>query len=1227
MKTSTISDLELTVLTDSFVLQEPSPSATLRILRERIYTFDGLDEHAVMASLAEEAKLEPQQLKTTQTLAAQLAKGVRKARLDSGGVDLLTQEFTLDSREGVALMCLAEAMLRVPDTETRNKLIRDKIVDQDWQSHVGNSPSLFVNASAWGLALTGKILKQPDEKSLASALTGVLRTGGERVVRAGVAFAMKLLGKQFVTGQTIEEALGLAQGRERLGYRYTYDMLGESALTSDDADAYYEAYAHTIEKVGRAAAGRGAIEGPGVSVKLTGLHPRYEVLQRDRVLAEMYPRLLALARAAKRWNIGFHLDQEEAARFPLTLEMLERLAHEPELAGWEGLGISLQAYQKRGRAVIDWVIALGRETKRRIFVRLVKGAYWDTEIKRCQAEGSAGYPVFTRKVHSDVSYLACTKALFAAPDAVFPQFATHNAFSIAAVHTLGVGKAYEFQCLHGMGESVYDQVVGDRRLGRACRVYAPVGRHATLLAYLVRRLLENGANSSFVNQVVDTSISIEDIVADPVATSALTGGLSHPAIPMPTMLLPWRSSASAATATEKVGAGIAQGDAVPLTFGHADADSVMLVAAQAGGGWSALPVHERAQILVRVAERLEQGVPVLQSVLVHESGVTLANASEELRNAADLCRFYAAQALSDKNLSTAKPRGPVVVLAPMTSPLAWPVGQIAAALVTGNAVVFKPTSLANRTGWCLVGLFHANGVPPKVLQLAVGDGRTLGAALVAHPYTAAVLLAGSRGTVAEVARNVTASIQVPVLLARSTPCNAMVVDSSALPEQVITDAVTGAFDGAGRQAGALKILCVQDVVAPKVLEMLCAMLNERGVGDALASASDIGPLPHAAMCQTFEQYLNRLAGKGYAVTRAGRMPSRATGAFVQPAIVDLGSFDQLHGIDIGVVGPVLHVVRWSSDQLEALISALEQHIAPATLGLHTRIHETAGQVSSLHKFASIYVNRAVHGTRTGMQVDGASTTDFGPSPTGPLYLRELVRNLYGPVGRTQGPFAQSSDLQSSNYLEYPVLVNGRLKSRSAFEARGLAQRVELLERLSTIATSGGTSHAERHLGELRALANSLASMSLPSLSGEENTLVFVPRGPVLCKGPSKDGVLAQVMVAIACGASVVLSKSVEHERYLKILGAEWCQLVDAERVFLDAPLAPVAVLGEAEVDSNLVTVPRQHAKSSPAGVAIPVLSEDANGRYPWWRLVIERQITINVSASGGNTQLAATGQA
>src|SRR6266536_2457447 len=513
-------------------------------LRRRIAETYRADEAATVRALINEARLAPAELDATQKLATNLAVAVRAERSTAGGVDALMLEFSLDSREGVALMCLAEALLRIPDAATRDRLIRDKIARGDWRAHVGASPSLFVNAAAWGLLVTGKLVDSRSEGALEQALASLLRKGGEPLIRKGVDLAMRLLGRQFVTGRTIDEALANAREREARGYTFSFDMLGEAALTAMDAQRYVEDYEHAIGAIGRAANGRGVAAGPGISVKLSALHPRYSRAQRERVEAELWPRVAALARLAKEHDIGFNIDAEEADRLDLSLDVLAHLMTEPDLAGWDGLGFVVQCYQKRARPTIDWLVALARKRKRRLMLRLVKGAYWDSEIKRAQIDGLADYPVFTRKGQTDVAYLACAKAMLAAPDVVYPQFATHNAFTLAAIHTLAGDARYEFQCLHGMGESIYDHVVGANKLARACRIYAPVGSHETLLAYLVRRLLENGANSSFVNRIVDPAVAIEALVADPVAQARVTGGTPHPRIPLPTALYPGRRNSS-----------------------------------------------------------------------------------------------------------------------------------------------------------------------------------------------------------------------------------------------------------------------------------------------------------------------------------------------------------------------------------------------------------------------------------------------------------------------------------------------------------------------------------------------------------------------------------------------------------------------------------------------------------------------------------------------------------
>ncbi len=1209
----------------------------------------------------EQARMDPPTLAKAQALAAQLAQGVRDARIDAGGVDLLTQEFSLDSREGIALMCLAEAMLRIPDTPTRNQLIRDKIVDADWRAHLGKSPSLFVNATAWGLLVTGKLLKQPDESALAEALTRVIRKGGEAVVRAGVAYAMRMLGKQFVTGQTIEEAIGVAKGREATGYRYSYDMLGEAALTDEDAQAYFESYRHAIEAIGKDAQARGPIDGPGVSVKISGLHPRYELMQRDRVLVELYPRLLELAQLAKHYGIGFHLDQEESARFDLTLEMLEMLSHAPSLVGWNGIGISLQSYQKRGRAVADWIIALARATGRRFNIRLVKGAYWDTEIKLAQDAGAAGYPVFTRKVHSDVSYIACAKALLAAPDAIFPQFATHNAFSIAAVHTLAGNQAYEFQCLHGMGETVYDQVVGPSKLGRACRIYAPVGPHATLLAYLVRRLLENGANSSFVNQIVDPAVSIDDLVEDPVARAARTGGKPHGGIVAPGAVLPERINAQALSfdnarefldavgqlrATRPAVQSIAASgnpraaDATRLVYSAGDttevigsvsdidpsvASDVLAAASAAADGWSRTPCLERAAVLERVADAMESASARIGARLVLENGMTLAEAAEEVRSAINVCRLYAYQIKTDLRLHAAEPLGVVVGLAPVSSPMVALVEQISASLAAGNAVIAKPSPGASLVAGEVVGAFHRSGVPVGALQLVLGAGETVGRALISDERVAAVLFAGSIESAQAVSTALAALAQPPRLLGMVGGVNAMVVDSSALPEQVISDAMASAFKRAGQGAASLRLLCLQDSTADKVLRMLKGMLSERVIGSPLSVASDIGPMATRSVRDRVDAYLEKLSRNGFSLTRATLPAQCAKGHFVAPTIVDLGDLDGLAAFDGTVIGPVLHVVRFKTGDIDSLLARLND-LGCGVLGLHTRINEAVGKLLSRSKANSVCVNRAMHSPFPGMQPSGGfGPCGAAPMSGGPLTLFALTRTVAPSFNAVQGPFAPAPGTASEKFYEFPVVsANGKsLNRRSAMtKAREAACRnVDALYGLAMSLHVDNLFIVEiaKQRAHLITLIQRSDPISLPALTGEENTIELLPRGRVLCAGESAGDLVFQAMMASAFGNEVILLATPFAQEIAAKLGKS-CSIVQSA----DATSVILGDLASVHPDAVMVTRKQKdmmRLRAAAMQSKLGCVEETASGGYDWSLLVRERVTTVNASAAGGNTQL------
>ncbi|WP_089161474.1 bifunctional proline dehydrogenase/L-glutamate gamma-semialdehyde dehydrogenase PutA [Caballeronia sordidicola] len=1230
-------------------------TSDLLVLRRRIKDASNLPEDVVVRELIKAAYLDPETLSRVQELATRLAQGVRDTRIDAGGVDLLTQEFSLDSREGIALMCLAEAMLRIPDTPTRNQLIRDKIVDADWRAHLGKSPSLFVNATAWGLLVTGKLLKQPDEKSLSEALTSVVRKGGEAVVRSGVAYAMRLLGKQFVTGQTIEEAIGVAKSREGQGYRFSYDMLGEAALTEEDAEAYFQSYRHAIEAIGKDALTRGVIEGPGVSVKISGLHARYELSQRERVIEELYPRLLGLAQLAKKYAIGFHLDQEESARFDLTLEMLERLCFEPSLIGWNGIGISLQAYQKRGRFVADWLIALARSTGRRINTRLVKGAYWDTEIKLAQDAGSEGYPVFTRKVHSDVSYIACAKALIAAPDAIFPQFATHNAFSIAAVHTLAGNIDYEFQCLHGMGESVYDQVVGPGKLGRACRVYAPVGPHATLLAYLVRRLLENGANSSFVNQVVDPNVSIADIVVSPLEKAARTNGRMHDGIPSPRNVLPGRVNAAALRLSSSDGFAKAVGelrsarvnvrsivaggvvtdsDATNLVYSAADSTEVigsidtcrpgaiegaLQGATEGWAQWSDSGVQFRGTVLENVANNLEERGASLGALLVLETGATMAEAAEEIRSAVNMCRLYAYELRAERWLQNSRPLGVVVCIASSFNPLMTLVGQLSSALAAGNGVIAKPAQCGSLVAYEIVTTFLRAGVPSLALQLVLGNGESAGRALVMDRRVKAIMFSGSQDAAARISTQVSALAQPPKLLFSLRSVNAMIVDSSALPEQVILDATVSAFTSAGQSAMALRILCLQDSIAEKTLKMLKGILSERATGNPLDAATDIGPVATQDIKTVAESYLQRLQQAGFAVTRGRPVKDMRNGNFVCPAIVDLGIAENISSVVPGVSGPILHVVRYRTGELADLVERLNA-VGCGVLGLHTRINEATGKLLSKTTASSVCVNRAMHSTFIGMQPSGGfGATGSGPMMAGPLSLSSLTAQGSHQLAPEEGPFVSTNNL-ASKFYEFPIENgSGRFHDRRDALATEKARRRKSVDALFAMMSVAGRSSSSGLRDELTRLIARSDPVTLPALAGEENTLEFLPRGMVLCVSGKDDEVVFQAMIASAFGNSVLIAPCESAQAVKGELG---------ERCFI-AETAEFQSFVEGRRSAASVAVVLTPARTLlPDGLAgacmngrIPVVETDFASGCDFTSLIRERLTTVNASAAGGNTQL------
>lgn len=997
-----------------------APQAKLRAAITAAYR---MDEAACVESVLPQAALSAEQLVRVQQKAAELIKGVRAAQAGHKGLGNLLHEYQLSSEEGVALMCLAEAMLRVPDKQTVHRLIRDKIATVDWKQHLGKSDSFFINAVSWGLLLTGKILSRDDktqQKSLLNAAHRLLERSAEPVIRTAMGRAMTILGSQFVCGQTIEESLAVSKKYHAQGYQHTYDMLGEAARSEEKAQQYLASYHAAIESVGKQATSADIHRNPAVSIKLSALHPRYEFSQQHTVLPILIERVKALALQAKAFNIGCVIDAEEADRLDISLDVVEALAADPDLQGWNGLGLAVQAYQKRALPVLDWLIDLAQRTSRRLMVRLVKGAYWDAEIKDSQVRGLAGYPVFTRKTATDVNYLACAKKMLAAPVAIYPQFGTHNAFTIAAVMELvGERRDFEFQCLHGMGHFLYDQLVNpDPALGWPCRVYAPVGTHEDLLSYLVRRILENGANSSFMHQVVDPSVSVETLVADPVAKLASYSEKAHPSIPLPLHLYNrpfskderlnsrgidmsnWEQLAELQKKMDVVDI-VSLRSGIPANASQKDVITALDKAQSAAAKWDQVSIEQRASYLEKAADLFEANQAMLMSIAVREAGKTIPSALAEVREAVDFCRYYAVQARQELSVKTLPGptgelnqlsmhgRGIAVCISPWNFPLAIFTGQVVAALVSGNVVVAKPAEQTPLMAVKAVELLHQAGIPQDVLQLLLGTGETVGAALVADSRVSTVLFTGST----ETARAINQALAqrpgpLATFIAETGGQNAMIVDSTALPEQVIVDVVQSAFDSAGQRCSALRVLYLQDDIADNVINLLKGAMAEIKVGDPSLLATDIGPVidqDAKTMLEKHKQYLYQHGKLIYEVPVPDVIAQQ--GLFFGPCAFEIASLDLLKR---EVFGPVLHVIRYAAKDLDKVIAAINNTGYGLTLGIHSRIHSTIEYIRARMRVGNVYVNRNMIGAVVGVQpFGGEGLSGTGPKAGGPHYLPRL----------------------------------------------------------------------------------------------------------------------------------------------------------------------------------------------------------------------------------------------
>ncbi|RJL00505.1 bifunctional proline dehydrogenase/L-glutamate gamma-semialdehyde dehydrogenase PutA [Paracoccus aestuarii] len=1122
-------------------------------------------EGPLLDRLVAEADLSPAMRARISDRAAALVRRIRSESKPTM-MELMLAEYGLSTREGVALMCLAEAMLRVPDRHTIDALIEDKIAPSDWGRHLGESSSSLVNASTWALMLTGRVL-DADQPGLAGTLRGAIRRLGEPVIRKAVTRAMREMGRQFVLGQTIGAALDRARAQEAKGYSYSYDMLGEAAMTAADAARYAEEYRKAIAAIA-GSCDRGSVRrNPGISIKLSALHPRYEVAQRDRVMAELVPVVLELALQARAADMGLNVDAEEQDRLALSLEVIEAVMADPRLAGWDGFGVVVQAYGKRAGAVIDRLHALAERLDRRIMVRLVKGAYWDTEMKRAQVEGHPDFPLFTSKTATDVSYMALARKLLAMTDRIYPQFATHNAHSVAAVLEMAgnqglAGGTFEFQRLHGMGERLHDIVLRDHATG--CRIYAPVGAHQDLLAYLVRRLLENGANSSFVNQIVDEDVTPEEIARDPF--DALPTARAPQALLAPAAIYgAGRVNAAGFDLTADdclarifAGREAPLADAAPIIAGHAsgravpvvdpatgtplaqvtEADEATVAAAIAAARpWDA-PAPERARILRAAADLYEAEFGPIFGILAREAGKTLNDAVGELREAVDFLRYYPQQGEG----ATGAPRGIIAAISPWNFPLAIFTGQIAAALMAGNAVLAKPAEQTPLIAAHAVGLLHRAGVPVTALQLLPGDGATVGAALTRDPRIDGVVFTGGTDTARLIAASM-ADHMAPgtPLVAETGGLNAMIVDSTALPEQAVRDIVASSFRSAGQRCSALRCLYVQEDVAPKVIEMIRGAMDELRVGDPWDLATDVGPVIDAEAQAGIMDYLAARQGD-----ILHRLPVPDRGHFVPPSLIRVPGIEAL---DREIFGPVLHVATFKARDLDRVVAAINARGYGLTFGLHTRIDDRVQQVTEAVHVGNIYVNRNQVGATVGSQpFGGEGLSGTGPKAGGPLYLPRFLAPA-SPMSGSPWPTGDDPDRLTRALAAPPA-------------------------------------------------APAPEEMLMPGPTGELNRLRILSRGPILCLGPGADAAAAQARAVTALGGQPVEAQG--HT---------------APEALADLPHV-TAVLWWGDAEQGRAMAQALARRDGPLVPLITAMPDRAHVSH-------ERHLCVDTTAAGGNAALLA----
>lgn len=1159
--------------------------STLSDIRNRIRSLHLAEERSILAQLADENGLSVEERQEISKNAASLISKIRKSG-SPGLMEVFLAEYGLSTEEGVALMCLAEALLRVPDAETIDDLIEDKIAPSAWGEHLGQSSSSLVNASTWALMLTGKVLNDAKSKGLANTLHGAVRRLGEPVIRTAVKRAMKEMGHQFVLGRSIDEAIKLGKPYEKKGFSYSYDMLGEAALTAKDANDFFVSYSDAIKRLAKRCDNHDTRENPGISIKLSALHPRYEVSHETRVMEELVPRVKDLALMAKNAQMGLNIDAEEADRLDLSLDVIETVLRSPEFAGWNGFGVVVQAYGKRASAVIDWLYTLATELDRTIMVRLVKGAYWDAEIKQAQVDGISDFPVFTEKATTDVSYIFCAKKLLDYSDRIYPQFATHNAHSVCAIlHMAGHNQSYEFQRLHGMGESLHDIVFQEE--GTKCRIYAPVGAHRDLLAYLVRRLLENGANSSFVNQIIDETVRPEEIASDPFVALDLNGTEPNKLVPKPYDIyqpqrpnsLGWdlrnyedlsrfHKARDAFKDTEWVVKPMISGGIWPdkptAVYSPNDPNECVGYVAKASleqtkqalksaRSWSTVTAQERCAILNNAADLYEENAGEIFAALCREAGKTALDAVAEIREAVDFLRYYGSEAI---RLADLPERGIVTCISPWNFPLAIFTGQITAALAAGNGVLAKPADPTPIVASIGVRLMHEAGVPKNVLQLVPGKGTVVGAKLTTDPRVNGICFTGSTGVAQLIYRDASTQLEPDsTFIAETGGLNAMIVDSTALPEQAIKDIVDSAFRSCGQRCSALRMLYLQKDIADEFLEMLYGAMEALEISHPWNMSSDVGPIISQSALDEIEAHVDVARQTGRLLKQL-EPPKEAL--FIGPAAIKV---EGINALEKEIFGPVLHIATFEASEIDQAVDDINNSGYGLTFGLHTRIDDRVQHITSRLNVGNIYVNRNQIGAVVGSQpFGGEGLSGTGPKAGGPHYVSRFKK---AKLPQHQVETSLNIDLAAAQ----TALTAAALSSRPA-----------------------------------------LKTVDMPGPTGESNRWSIHARGTILCLGPTKEDAEAQANIAREMGCSAVciapsISPSDGISGFLpRKLLAELSGF-DAVALWSD-----ISDLREARI-----------ALSERAGPLLPLIATKEMHEL----CVLERHLCIDTTAAGGNASLLA----